>query len=96
MDKKILTFLYSYLKRRKQNAMIENICSEFQYLCSGVPQGSIVGPLLFNIFINDLFFFLKTGELHNFADDNRVSAVAENTNDLIAVLESEGETAVNW
>ena len=48
-----LTFLHSYLKRRKQSVNINNVHSMFQILLSAVPQVFILGPLLFNIFIND-------------------------------------------
>ena len=51
----VVTFFYSYLKRRKQNVRINNKHSVFQILLSGVLQGSILGPLLFNIFINNLY-----------------------------------------
>ena len=50
-------FLSSYLKHRKQNARINNIFSAFQNILSGVPQGSVFGPILFNIFLNDLSFY---------------------------------------
>ena len=52
-------FVHSYLKLRKQGVKINGTESVFQTLLSGIPQGSISCPILFNIFINDLFFFIK-------------------------------------
>ena len=68
-----VTFLNLYLKDRKQNIRINNIFSAFQNILSGVPQGSILGPIVFNIFLNDLFLCIKKSYLHNFADDNTIT-----------------------
>ena len=73
-DKMSLWFFYSYLKRREQCVNLNNIQSTFKTLLSEVPQGSILGPLLFNIFINDLIGFIKKSSLYNFADDNTITA----------------------
>ena len=50
--------------------LLNNSFSSWTHIKTGVPQGSILGPLLFNMYINDIFFFIKETELTNYADDN--------------------------
>ena len=49
LDENALVLIYSYLKRRKQAARINNTYSSFQTILSGVPRGSVLGPILFNV-----------------------------------------------
>ena len=91
-----VTFIYSYLKLRKQGVKINDTESIFQILLSRVPQGSILGPILFNIFINDLFLFINEVELANFADDNTIYTTKKNVEELIKVLEKERKSATDW
>ena len=72
-----LTFFYSYLKHRKQNVKINNTYSLFKELLSGMLQGSILGPIFFNIFIKDLFLWLSITDLHNFADESTISTFSK-------------------
>ena len=53
-DKKSLSFIESYFTNRKQKTKIGDSFSKYQRIITGVPQVSILGPLFFNIFINDL------------------------------------------
>ena len=55
LDFDTVTFLHNYLKHRKQSVKIKNISSFLRTILSGVPQGSILGPILFNVFINNVF-----------------------------------------
>ena len=57
-----LKLLKSYLTNRQQRVKIGNTTSEWKKILKGVPQGSILGPILFNIFINDMFHFITRAE----------------------------------
>ena len=88
-----LTFFFSYLKRLKQSVQINNRCSIFQLLLCGVSQGSILSPIRSDLFINDLFMYIKNSDLQNFADDNIISCVSGSLNGLVSELEKEGNIA---
>ena len=91
-----LSYIYSYLTNRRQCVRINNTHSQLETIISGVPQGSILGPILFNLSINDLFFFVVLASLYNFADDNTLSAFATTIPELIKILESESEVFIDW
>ena len=85
-----------YLSNRKQCVKIGNFCSTFLDIIKGVPQGSILGPLIFNIFINDIFYFIDKAKLFNYADDNTLSYSHPDFSTLIEVLENESRKLIEW
>ena len=95
-SKTALIYIYSYLKGRKQGVKINNTLSELLEIISGVPQGSILGPILFNIFINDIFMFITEANLHGFADDHTLSAAAKSLEKLKETLCNESNIAIDW
>ena len=90
------TLIASYLFRRKQRVKIGNIKSEWGEINKSVPQGSILGPLIFNIFLNDLFYFVKQGNKYNYADDNSISVSHKELTILSRQLQAESEVTVHW
>ena len=62
----------SYLTGRMQRVKVNGPFSSWKDVKLGVPQGSVLGPLLFNIFINNIFFLLKETEICNYADDTTI------------------------
>ena len=65
-----LAFIQSYLSERQQRTKVSNACSTYSDILYGVPQVSILGPLLFNIYITDMFYNIDNCDIASYADEN--------------------------
>ena len=78
-----LNLIHNYLNKRKKRTKINHSYSSWEDILFGVPQGSILGPILFNIFLSGLFLIVDDIDIANYADDNTIYKKHENINDLI-------------
>ena len=78
----VYAWFTSYLSNRQQFVQIGNEHSEMQFINCGVPQGSILGPLLFILYINDLVHVSKLAKIIMFADDTNLFFSGENIEKL--------------
>lgn len=90
-----LNFFESYLLNRKQLVSINGKMSEEKFLKWGVPQGSVLGPLLFIIYINDLPLKLNTNTIL-YADDTTFLHISKNVNELQNLFNMTMINASNW
>ena len=78
LDTNSLRFAFDYLNCRKQRTKMGYTYSDWSEVFPGIPQRSILGPLLFNIFLNNIFFFIQNSETCNFSDNNTLYSCDRN------------------
>ena len=80
--------VHDYLSNRKQITKVNRTFSSWLEIVFGIRQGSILGPLLFNIFLADLFFILNNVDIASYGDDNTTPhVIADDINGVITSLE---------
>ena len=87
-----LTFSAIYLIASSVN----NFLSSWPNIETGVPQGSIMGPLMFNIYMNDIFYFISEEDLANYPDDNTPYAIENEIETLISIIEKDASILIKW
>ena len=92
----MLNLLYDYLSNRKQKVKINKTLICWKNIKYGVPNGSIIGPLLFNIHLCDLFYFLEELDIASYADDTTIYTVKENKESVINTLETSPLPLFTW
>lgn len=91
-----LDLLNSYLKHRKQCVIIDGNRSSLLEITSGVPQGSILGPLLFNIYVNDITRLTEHAECVMYADDTALFLQSTNVDELVYLANITLQTILEW
>ena len=91
----LLLFFKNYLQNRKQRVVINSSASNYSSIESGVPQGSVLGPLLFLIYINDLEVGIESN-IKFFADDTMLYNVCHDANMIASKLNKDLKTIQEW
>ena len=86
-----LNLIFDYLTGRKQRVKINSSFSSYLDIFQGILQGSILGPLLFNLFLCDLFLFVEEADITSYADDNTLYVCSQNVDVTLEKLEEVGK-----
>ena len=93
-SKKVHLMIYNYISGRKQRVKLNGSFSNWRKTCTGVPQGSVLGPLLFNVYINDLFLMATDTLICNFPDDTTIFTPDSCLDKVVERLENDGSCLI--
>ena len=96
VSKYACNLVINYLCNQRQRTKVMGKCSEWVTINQGVPQGSVLGPLLFNIFVNQLFYTDIDSMICNYADDNHLVNESNCIDTLKVSLEKDAHRAISW
>ena len=96
LDSNAVSFMRGYLANKPQRCKIYNSFSEWAKISSGVPQGSILGLLLFNTFINDIFLYLQKCDQANYTDDSTMYTSGKRVSTIIDYLRHQFTILSKW
>ena len=96
LTKEGLQSISDYLSHRKQRTKIVSAYSDWAGTIHVIPQSSMFGPLLFNIFINDIFLVVEKSGICNFADDNTLFSHGSNLSLILNNLEHDMRNLLYW
>ncbi len=96
LGNKACQFMASYLSERYQRVKISNKESSWTPLLKGIPKRSCLGPFLFNIFMNDIFYFIEICDLANYADDNTLDHIASTIETVLSAIQKDTANAIKW
>ena len=91
-----LLLIYNFLTKRKQRTKINRWYSSWEDILFGVPQGFILDPILFNIFLSDLFLIIDDVDIANYAEDSTIYKEHENIDELIKSLQNAIAKLLKW
>ena len=95
-DESAITLIVNCLSNRYQRVKIGSGFSSYLEILRGVPQDSILGPILFNFFINDLMFFIQETDVCNFVDDTTIYPCSPNFEEATLKLSNDSHLILNW
>ena len=95
-SREALLLVYSYLENRQQRVKINGSFSNCKHVQLGVPQGSVLGPLFFNIYINDLLLSIQETDICIYADDTTIYTCDMRLENVISMLENDSKIIIEW
>ena len=96
LAKERLQLISDYLCHRKHRTKMGSTYNDWANVIRGIPQGSILGPLLFNIFINNIFLVVEKSDICNFVDDNLLYVHENNLPLILSNLEHDMKNLFYW